>query len=144
METRCPRILESVGSLPGRRPDLVSTLRRRCELTLHSVLVARRAAYPRFPKHLGNVPGSCAATELPLYQLARRSVWSFPRCARQVLRCRRVDAAPSKGKIKDKPNYPHTNTCHQLLKYPANDGSSTDQGISPHYDAGFLTFVSIF
>jgi isopenicillin N synthase-like dioxygenase len=29
----------------------------------------------------------------------------------------------------------------QIVKYPANDGSLTDQGVGPHYDAGFLTFL---
>lgn len=27
------------------------------------------------------------------------------------------------------------------MKYPANNGSLTDQGVGPHYDAGFLTFL---
>jgi len=29
----------------------------------------------------------------------------------------------------------------KVVKYPANDGSLTDQGVGPHYDAGFLTFL---
>jgi isopenicillin N synthase-like dioxygenase len=32
-------------------------------------------------------------------------------------------------------------TCFKVVKYPANDGSLTDQGVGPHYDAGFLTFL---
>lgn len=35
-------------------------------------------------------------------------------------------------------------TRFQVVKYPANDGSLNDQGVGPHYDAGFLTFVSAF
>jgi isopenicillin N synthase-like dioxygenase len=34
-------------------------------------------------------------------------------------------------------------TYFQVVKYPANDGSLTDQGVGPHYDAGFLTFLLI-
>lgn len=33
------------------------------------------------------------------------------------------------------------NLVFQVVKYPANDGL-TDQGVGPHYDNGFLTFVS--
>ncbi|KAH7888908.1 hypothetical protein F5I97DRAFT_1935334 [Phlebopus sp. FC_14] len=29
----------------------------------------------------------------------------------------------------------------KVVKYPAHDGSLTDQGVGPHYDAGFLTFL---
>ncbi|KAI9571180.1 hypothetical protein HD554DRAFT_2239784 [Boletus coccyginus] len=29
----------------------------------------------------------------------------------------------------------------KVVKYPANDGLLTDQGVGPHYDAGFLTFL---
>ncbi|KAH7923163.1 Clavaminate synthase-like protein [Leucogyrophana mollusca] len=29
----------------------------------------------------------------------------------------------------------------KVVKYPANDGTLTDQGVGPHYDAGFLTFL---
>ncbi|KAI9571182.1 Clavaminate synthase-like protein [Boletus coccyginus] len=29
----------------------------------------------------------------------------------------------------------------KVVKYPANDGSLTDQGVGPHYDSGFLTFL---
>ncbi|EGN95387.1 hypothetical protein SERLA73DRAFT_186333 [Serpula lacrymans var. lacrymans S7.3] len=29
----------------------------------------------------------------------------------------------------------------KVVKYPANDGSLSDQGVGPHYDAGFLTFL---
>ncbi|EIW83111.1 Clavaminate synthase-like protein [Coniophora puteana RWD-64-598 SS2] len=29
----------------------------------------------------------------------------------------------------------------KVVKYPANDESSSDQGVGPHYDAGFLTFL---
>ncbi|KAL4073769.1 hypothetical protein J3A83DRAFT_4389897 [Scleroderma citrinum] len=29
----------------------------------------------------------------------------------------------------------------RVIKYPANDGSLTNQGVGPHYDAGFLTFL---
>lgn len=29
----------------------------------------------------------------------------------------------------------------KVVKYPANDGSNSDQGVGPHYDAGFLTFL---
>jgi len=29
----------------------------------------------------------------------------------------------------------------KVVKYPANDGLPTDQGVGPHYDAGFLTFL---
>ncbi|KAF8444829.1 hypothetical protein L210DRAFT_3475806 [Boletus edulis BED1] len=29
----------------------------------------------------------------------------------------------------------------KIVKYPANDGSIADQGVGPHYDAGFLTFL---
>ncbi|KAG2342825.1 Clavaminate synthase-like protein [Suillus weaverae] len=29
----------------------------------------------------------------------------------------------------------------KVVKYPANDGSLTNQGVGPHYDAGFLTFL---
>ncbi|KAF8134471.1 hypothetical protein EV363DRAFT_1396885 [Boletus edulis] len=29
----------------------------------------------------------------------------------------------------------------KIVKYPANDGSFADQGVGPHYDAGFLTFL---
>ncbi|KAF9241863.1 hypothetical protein BU15DRAFT_87087 [Melanogaster broomeanus] len=29
----------------------------------------------------------------------------------------------------------------KVVKYPTNDGSLTDQGVGPHYDAGFLTFL---
>lgn len=31
----------------------------------------------------------------------------------------------------------------KVVKYPANDGSLTDQGVGPHYDAGFLTFLLV-
>jgi isopenicillin N synthase-like dioxygenase len=29
----------------------------------------------------------------------------------------------------------------QIVKYPPLDGAVSDQGVGPHYDAGFLTFV---
>ncbi|KAI9571181.1 hypothetical protein HD554DRAFT_2312453 [Boletus coccyginus] len=29
----------------------------------------------------------------------------------------------------------------QVVKYPPNDGSLIDQGVGPHYDSGFLTFL---
>jgi hypothetical protein len=31
----------------------------------------------------------------------------------------------------------------QIVKDLANDGSLTDQGVGPHYDAGFLTFLLV-
>lgn len=30
----------------------------------------------------------------------------------------------------------------QIVKYPTRDEVSSDQGVGPHFDAGFLTFVS--
>lgn len=32
----------------------------------------------------------------------------------------------------------------KVVKYPALDNLSSDQGVGPHFDAGFLTFVSWF
>jgi hypothetical protein len=33
----------------------------------------------------------------------------------------------------------------QIVKYPTiNDDAPSDQGVGPHYDAGFLTFVIFF
>ena len=31
----------------------------------------------------------------------------------------------------------------QIVKYPTRDEVSSDQGVGPHFDAGFLTFVSL-
>jgi isopenicillin N synthase-like dioxygenase len=30
----------------------------------------------------------------------------------------------------------------KIVKYPTRDTITSDQGVGPHYDAGFLTFVS--
>ena len=32
----------------------------------------------------------------------------------------------------------------KIVQYPVVDDSSSDQGVGPHYDAGFLTFVCTF
>ena len=37
--------------------------------------------------------------------------------------------------------YPHKG---QIVKYPSLDEVSSSQGVGPHYDSGFLTFVSFF
>jgi isopenicillin N synthase-like dioxygenase len=39
---------------------------------------------------------------------------------------------------------PHQELQHRgkIVKYPSLDHVSSDQGVGPHYDAGFLTFVS--
>jgi len=30
----------------------------------------------------------------------------------------------------------------QIVKYPTRDEVASEQGVGPHFDAGFLTFVS--
>ncbi len=31
---------------------------------------------------------------------------------------------------------------YQIVKYPTRDEVASEQGVGPHFDAGFLTFVS--
>ena len=51
-------------------------------------LVARRTAFTRIPKYIGNLPCSRAATQLSLHQFARGSVRSPVGCTQQILRYR--------------------------------------------------------
>ena len=40
------------------------------------------------------------------------------------------------------PSCPRFGLAVQIVKYPTRDEVNSDQGVGPHFDAGFLTFVS--